>query len=156
MHLSVSEGNHVAICCFVPVQLNCIELLSSQVQDELIQTKVTHLWTESLHHVTEKFIKLFAFNIAIICQRIKKMKVVKVPGLYTSWRKLEFYTEFNKWLYHCQMIFLFSAWTCVKSSSSLVLCTSPSPFRHATYVTFSPVLLVYEYSKCSYFSITRI
>ena len=70
----MSEGNNVAVSGFVPIQLNCIELLSSQVQDEFIQTKVTHLWTESLHHVTEKFIKLFAFNVAVICQRIKKKK----------------------------------------------------------------------------------
>ena len=70
----MSEGHNVAVSCFVPIQLNCIELLSSQVQDEFIQTKVTHLWTESLHHVTEKFIKLFALNVAVICQRIKKKK----------------------------------------------------------------------------------
>lgn len=33
--------------------------------------KLTYLWTQLLHHVTEKVIKLFALNVAIICSNKK-------------------------------------------------------------------------------------
>lgn len=32
------------------------------------QILLTYLWAQSLHHVTEKVIQLFALNVAIICQ----------------------------------------------------------------------------------------
>lgn len=61
MHLS--DGIDVAVCASV------FKLLSSQVMDKFIQTKLTYLMTQFLHHVNEKVIKLFALNVAIICQR---------------------------------------------------------------------------------------
>lgn len=47
------------------------------VRPDFNQTKLTYLWTKFLHHVTEKFVKLFALNVAIICRRKETKEKVK-------------------------------------------------------------------------------
>lgn len=110
-----------------------------------IHPKLTYLWTQSLHHVTEKVIQLFVLNVAIICW-IKKtspwvVKVMRQVSVSVSKFKYRVRTseEVTKWLNLCQIIIIFldfefwPAWSHSASCWCVLLFLHRAPLRHGIY-----------------------
>lgn len=85
MPLVLSNGN-VALfrlfsCPWHAVHDTVLNSVFIATQFNLSKQMLTYLWTQSLHHVTEKFIKLFVLNVAIILQT--KTSITNLFSLYS-------------------------------------------------------------------------